>query len=384
MAKISLKLFFIGLLMFFIYFAYDKFIQKEPKVEHITQSVIKGDISESIDAVGEVFAILRVDIGAQVSGQIQKLYVKLGDKVKKGDKIADIDAIKQINEVKKQEAQLQIYKSNLASKKIALEVATKKFQREKILFSKNATSEESFENAKDSLELAKANVVELEASIIQANINLNTAKTNLNYTKILSPIDGNIVAVAIEEGQTLNSAQNTPIIATVANLDQLEIKMKIAEGDITKVKVGQKIKFHILSETDKKFEAILDKIDPANTTISDSLTKSSSSSLGAVYYYARFIVDNKGKNLRLGMSVQNSIILKEVQNALLVPLSAIQDGFVYILENGTLRKQVVKTGINDGVNIQILSGLKENQKVVISPVLEQDIKNINKKKRMRI
>lgn len=347
-----------------------KFADEKPP-QFITQKVGIGDVYESIEAVGEVFAISKVDIGAQVSGQINKLYVKLGDKVKKGDKIADIDAIRQINEVKKQEAQLKIYKSNLASKDIALEIAKKKFEREKILFSKNATSQESLESAENSYEIAKANVIELEASITQTNINLNTAKTNLNYTKILSPIDGTIVAVAIEEGQTLNSAQNTPIIATVANLDKMEIKMQIAEGDITKIKVGQSIKFNILSDINTKFEAVLNKIDPANTAMSDSLTKSSSSSLGAVYYYARFIVDNKNQNLRVGMSVQNSIIINEAKNTLLVPLSAIQDDFVYILENDILFKKAVKTGINDGVNIQILSGLEENQSVIISPISEE-------------
>lgn len=347
-----------------------KFADEKPP-QFITQKVGIGDVYESIEAVGEVFAISKVDIGAQVSGQINKLYVKLGDKVKKGDKIADIDAIRQINEVKKQEAQLKIYKSNLASKDIALEIAKKKFEREKILFSKNATSQESLESAENSYEIAKANVIELEASITQTNINLNTAKTNLNYTKILSPIDGTIVAVAIEEGQTLNSAQNTPIIATVANLDKMEIKMQIAEGDITKIKVGQSIKFNILSDINTKFEAVLNKIDPANTAMSDSLTKSSSSSLGAVYYYARFIVDNKNQNLRVGMSVQNSIIINEAKNTLLVPLSAIQDDFVYILENDILFKKAVKTGINDGVNIQILSGLDENQSVIISPISEE-------------
>lgn len=347
-----------------------KFADEKPP-QFITQKVGIGDVYESIEAVGEVFAISKVDIGAQVSGQINKLYVKLGDKVKKGDKIADIDAIRQINEVKKQEAQLKIYKSNLASKDIALEIAKKKFEREKILFSKNATSQESLESAENSYEIAKANVIELEASITQTNINLNTAKTNLNYTKILSPIDGTIVAVAIEEGQTLNSAQNTPIIATVANLDKMEIKMQIAEGDITKIKVGQSIKFNILSDINTKFESVLNKIDPANTAMSDSLTKSSSSSLGAVYYYARFIVDNKNQNLRVGMSVQNSIIINEAKNTLLVPLSAIQDDFVYILENDILFKKAVKTGINDGVNIQILSGLDENQSVIISPISEE-------------
>lgn len=354
-----------------IYVVYKfKFADEKPP-QFITQKVGIGDVYESIEAVGEVFAISKVDIGAQVSGQINKLYVKLGDKVKKGDKIADIDAIRQINEVKKQEAQLKIYKSNLASKDIALEIAKKKFEREKILFSKNATSQESLESAENSYEIAKANVIELEASITQTNINLNTAKTNLNYTKILSPIDGTIVAVAIEEGQTLNSAQNTPIIATVANLDKMEIKMQIAEGDITKIKVGQSIKFNILSDINTKFEAVLNKIDPANTAMSDSLTKSSSSSLGAVYYYARFIVDNKNQNLRVGMSVQNSIIINEAKNTLLVPLSAIQDDFVYILENDILFKKAVKTGINDGVNIQILSGLDENQSVIISPISEE-------------
>lgn len=363
------------------YFAYKSYFGGENEVVYKSINPKVGDISKSIEAVGEVFAVDMVDVGAQVSGQIKKLYVKVGDKVKKGDKIADIDDEKQNDEIKRQEAELKIYQARLKSNKISLEIVKKDYEREKALFQKNATSQESLEKAKNTYISQSAQIEEIEANIIQANIALNTAKTNLAYTKIISPMDGTVISVPAKEGQTVNANQSTPNIAIVANLRQMEIKMQVAEGDITKVKVGQKIRFSILSD-EKIFNATLSSIDPAYTVASDNLSSNSSSS--AVYYYAKFIVSNEDDILKIGMSVQNTIIIEEKKDVLLLPLSAIYNDSVYVLKGKKPVKTNIKVGINDGINVEILNGLHVKDNVIISPTFDEKTNSKNQKMKIRV
>ena len=252
------------------YFVYDKFFNiKDEKVEFITKKAKKGSFSKKVDATGEIFATELIDVGAQVSGQIKKLYVKLGDQVKKGDMIASIDSSTQQNSIDNKEAQLAIYKAQLESAKVALNIAKTQFDRENALFAKNATSKQEFESAKNTFSSNSAKIKELEAQIKQTNIELSTARINLGYTKITAPRDGTVVSVQVEEGQTVNANQTTPTIVNIADLSHVKMKMQIAEGDITKIKVGTPVEYSILSEPTKKFQTTVSSIDPGLTTLSD-------------------------------------------------------------------------------------------------------------------
>ena len=121
----------------------------------------------------------------------------------------------------------------------------KKYKRELALWKEQATSKEDLESAQDSLAAAKANVAELKASIKQSQISINTAESELGHTRITATMDGTVVAIPVEEGQSVNAAQSTPTIIQLANLETMLNKMQIAEGDITKVKAGQDISFTI-------------------------------------------------------------------------------------------------------------------------------------------
>lgn len=363
------------------YFAYDKFFNiKDEKVEFITKKAKKGSFSKKVDATGEIFATELIDVGAQVSGQIKKLYVKLGDQVKKGDMIASIDSSTQQNSIDNKEAQLAIYKAQLESAKVALNIAKTQFDRENALFSKNATSKQEFESAKNTYSANSAKIKELEAQIKQTNIELSTAKINLGYTKITAPRDGTVVSVQVEEGQTVNANQTTPTIVNIADLSHVKMKMQIAEGDITKIKVGTPVEYSILSEPTKKFQTTVSSIDPGLTTLSDgsygssssskSSYSSSSSSSSAVYYYAQSIVDNKDGILRIGMTTQNELLIANVEDAIIVPSIGIKKDengtFVYVLKDGKAVKTAVKTGIKDNLDTQIISGINENDEIITS------------------
>ncbi|WP_462111871.1 efflux RND transporter periplasmic adaptor subunit [Campylobacter concisus] len=363
------------------YFIYDNFFKvKDEKVEFITKKAKKGSFSKKVDATGEIFATELIDVGAQVSGQIKKLYVKLGDQVKKGDMIASIDSSTQQNSIDNKEAQLAIYKAQLESAKVALNIAKTQFDRENALFAKNATSKQEFESAKNTFSANSAKIKELEAQIKQTNIELSTAKINLGYTKITAPRDGTVVSVQVEEGQTVNANQTTPTIVNIADLSHVKMKMQIAEGDITKIKVGTPVEYSILSEPTKKFQTTVSSIDPGLTTLSDgsygssssskSSYSSSSSSSSAVYYYAQSIVDNKDGILRIGMTTQNELLIANVKDAIIVPSIGIKKDengtFVYVLKDGKPVKTAVKTGIKDNLDTQIISGINEGDEIITS------------------
>ncbi|HDZ4940133.1 TPA: efflux RND transporter periplasmic adaptor subunit [Campylobacter jejuni] len=356
--------------------AYFIFFNNDEKISYLTQKIQKKDISQTIEAVGKVYAKDQVDVGAQVSGQIIKLYVDVGTHVKQGDLIAQIDKDKQQNDLDITKAQLQSAKANLESKKVALEIASKQYQREQKLYAAKASSLENLETQKNNYYTLKANVAELNAQVVQLEITLKNAQKDLDYTTISAPMDGVVINVAVDEGQTVNANQNTPTIVRIANLDEMEVRMEIAEADVSKIKVGTELDFSLLNDPQKTYHAKIASIDPADTEVSNSTTSSSSSgsssssSSNAIYYYAKFYVANKDDFLRIGMSIQNEIVVASAKAVLAVPTYAIKSNskgyYVEILENQKAVKKYVKLGIKDSINTQILEGVNENEELIVS------------------
>ncbi len=373
--KIVLIIVILALFGVGVYFV---FFNSGEKITYLTQKVKKINISQTIEAVGKVYAKDQVDVGAQVSGQIIKLYVDVGSYVKQGDLIAQIDKDKQQNDLDITKAQLESAKANLESKKVALEIASKQYQREQKLYAAKASSLENLETQKNNFYALKANVAELNAQVVQLEITLKNAQKDLGYTTITAPMDGVVINVAVDEGQTVNANQNTPTIVRIANLDQMEVRMEIAEADVSKIKIGTELDFSLLSNPQKTYQASIASIDPADTQVSDSSTSSSSSSSGssssssnnAIYYYAKFYVPNKDDFLRIGMSIQNEIVVASAKDVIAVPTYTIKNDakgyYVEILQDQKAVKKYVKLGIKDSVNTQILEGLSEGELLVVS------------------
>lgn len=339
-----------------------------------TQNITRTNIDQSIEAFGGVFAKKQVDVGAQVSGQITKLYVKIGDSVKAGDLIAQIDKDKQQNDLDIIKAQFESAKANLKSKEVALEIADSQYKREQKLYDNKATSLENLETLKNNFYSLQANVAELKAQIIQLEIQFKNAEKDLSYTTITAPMDGIIINVAVEEGQSVRAGDIAPTIVRIADLSEMEIRMEIAEADVNKIKIGTAVKFSLLDNPEKKYEAQISSIDPADTTISDATSNSSSSSTSsstsATYYYAKVFVKNTDNFLRIGMGTENSIVIASAQNVLYAPTYAIKndkDGyFVELLKGEEIIKSYIKIGIRDTVNTEIIQGVSENDKLVLS------------------
>ncbi|NNH25390.1 MacA family efflux pump subunit [Acinetobacter terrestris] len=393
---------------------------KEQPPQYITSEVSRGDIEDSVLATGVLEATKMVSVGAQVSGQVKKMYVKLGDQVKQGQLIARIDSIRQENDLKTAEASIKNQQAQLAVKQANLAKVQAEYQRQQAMYAQDATSRAELESALASFKTAQADILAINAQIEQSRLTLATAKEDLGYTQIVAPMDGTIVAIVTEEGQTVNANQSAPTIVKLAKLDYMTIKAEISEADVMKVEKGQTVYFTTLGNNDKKHYAKLRQVEPAPNSINTETNNSStSSSSTAVYYNALFDVPNEDGKLRIDMTAQVYIVLNEAKNALTVPAAALQGSnrpqgkrgersadkakeqkpadtdqakterpkrlelsaeekslieqgkasmsMVRVVQvDGTVKPQPVLIGLNNRVTAQVIKGLKQGDKVVIA------------------
>lgn len=337
-----------------------------------------ADLEETVLASGTIQAFDQVSVGAQVSGQLKSLKVALGDDVKKGQLVAEIDSLTQQNALKTAEAQLDNVQAQKKAKQATLRQAELAFERQKKMLDKDANSHADYESAEATLAQTRADIAALEAQIRQARVSVDTAKVNLGYTQITSPIDGKVVAVVTKEGQTVNSNQSAPTIIKVAKLRTVTVKAQVSEADVTRIKPGQRVYFTILGEPDHRYQTRLRAVEPAPDSISDtsttstSSTSSSSSSSSAIYYNAMFDVPNPEGKLRISMTTEVNIVLAEARQVLTIPASALDkagpDGRYRVRVEGPehrIEQRLVRIGMNNKVDAQVLDGLKAGEKIVI-------------------
>lgn len=365
------------------------FFAPPPPQRFLTTAVSKGDIENTVLATGTLEAFKLVSVGAQVSGQLKSLKVKLGDQVKKGDLIAEIEASTQQNTVRNSDAALDIARAQLAAKQASLKQAELNFTRQKEMLAADASSKLDFDAAEATLNMARAEIKSLKAQIEQENISADTAKVNLSYASIVAPMDGTVVAVVTEEGQTVNANQSAPTIIKLAQLDTMTVKAEISEADVPKVKTGQKAYFSILGEPDVRYNTVLRSIEPAPTSILSD-TAASSSSTEAVYYNGLLDIENPDGKLRISMTAQVSIVLEAANDVLIIPATALgekdKDGDYSVRvedEQGSLSQCKIKTGISNNINIEVLDGLSAGEKVVIGEATIAEGDEFKSSSRMR-
>ncbi|WP_180077835.1 MacA family efflux pump subunit [Acinetobacter sp. YH12251] len=397
---------------------------KETQPQYITAEVSRGDIENSVLATGVLEATKMVSVGAQVSGQVKKMYVQLGDEVKQGQLIARIDSVRQENDLKTAEASIKNQQAQLAVKQANLAKVQAEYNRQQAMYAQDATSRAELESALASYKTAQADIAAINAQIEQSRLTLATAKEDLGYTQIVAPMDGTIVAIVTEEGQTVNANQSAPTIVKLAKLDTMTIKAEISEADVMKVQEGQNVYFTTLGDSETKHYATLRQVEPAPNSINtESNNNTSSSSSTAVYYNALFDVPNEDGKLRIDMTAQVYIILDEAKNVLTVPAAAVQTSnrpqrsrnnasahgqsadkntnaearsnkdnpnrpkrlelteaekalvkqgkasvaMVRVLQaDGSAQPQQVLLGLNNRVTAQVIRGLKQGDKVVIA------------------
>ncbi len=354
------------------------FFAEPAKPDVITANATVGDIEDTVLASGTIKSFKDVSVGAQVSGQIKKLHVALGDRVVKGQLVAEIDSTTQQNAYRNAQAQIALLQAQLVAKQATLTQAELSFKRKKSLLAQDAGSAVDFEDAQAALATAKADISVLNAQIQQGKTSLDTARVNLDYTRITAPIDGVVVAVLAEEGRTVNANQSAPTIIKLSKLDTVQIKAQISEADVVRVKPGLPVYFTILGEPNKRYEAQLKSIEPvpdsSQTDTTNSATNSSTTAT-AIYYNGLFEVPNPDGKLRVAMTAQVFVVLAKAQDALLIPATALSgravkgEYTVRVLEGEGRDQKVVsrkvKIGLNNRVQAQVLAGLKADDKVVV-------------------
>ncbi len=366
-----------ALLLLLVFGARAAFFSAPPPPTFAVADVSRADLEDSVLASGTIDAIERVSVGAQATGQLKSLKVELGDRVKKGQLVAEIDDLTQQNELRNAEAALQTRRAERAAKVATLKQAELAFKRQRQMLAADASSREAYETAEATLAVTRAEIASLDAQIAQAEIQVDTARVNLGYTRIVSPIDGMVVAVVTKEGQTVNSIQSAPTIIKVAQVDTMTIKAQISEADVTRVKPGLPVYFTILGEPDERYRATLRAVEPAPDSIqkddaASSLTSSTSTSTSAaVYYNGLFDVPNPDEKLRISMTAQVFIVLGEAKNAVVVPASALgkrgADGRYevrVVLDGNKTETRQVRIGMNNNVQAQVLEGLEVGERVV--------------------
>ena len=343
----------------------------------ITAEAIIDDIEDAVLASGTIEASQEVSVGAQVSGQIKRLHVALGDKVSKGQLVAEIDATTQGNTLRNAEAQVSLLSAQRQARQAQLRQAELSYQRKKELLQLDAGSKADLDDAEATLATTKAEIAALDAQIRQANISVDTARVNLGYTRIMAPIDGVVVAVVAEEGRTVNALQSAPTIIKLAKLDKVQIKAQISEADVVRVKPGLPVYFTILGEPQRRYEAKLRAIEPVpESEQTDTKTATATSATNAVYYNGLFDVDNPDGKLRVAMTAQVFVVLNRVDKTLVIPSTALgerdrkADTYeVRVLEgegqDAKVNTRKVKIGLNNRVQAQVLEGLKAGEKVVV-------------------
>jgi len=343
------------------------FLSAKPST-YLTAKVVRGDIESSVMTTGSLQANQQVDVGSRVSGQLKSLKVHLGDHVENGQLLAEIDPLLSRNALRSAQASLESLGAQRRAVAASLLQADLAFRRQQEMIAQDATSRQEVEIAKAQLLMQRANLASFDAQINQARTQVDTALANLDYTKIIAPMSGEVVAIVTQEGQTVVAAQQAPVILKLANLDVMTVKALVSEADVIHISQGQTSYFTILGDNAERHFGKVGTVEPAPQDFSEGGTKAP----GPVFYNALFNTPNADHHLRIGMTAQVTVVLREAKNALTVPLSALgkasPDGHypLRVLDKrGHISTIMVAIGINDTVRVQVLDGLKEGDEVII-------------------
>jgi macrolide-specific efflux system membrane fusion protein len=275
--------------------------------------VQRGDIEDLVTATGTLQPREYVDVGAQVSGQLEKIHVQVGSEVKAGDLLAEIDPTVYLSKVDASRAQLRNQRAQLKEREAQLTLAQIQFKRQTALMAEDATSAENLQTAEAALKSAEASLEALRAQIEQTESSLRGDEANLRYARVLSPMNGTVVSISARQGQTLNTNQQAPTILRVADLSTMTVQTQVSEADIGRLRPGMQAYSTTLGSQTQRWYGTLDKIEPTPTTTNN-----------VVLFNALFDVPNPDGRLMTNMTAQVFFVVAEARDVLQIPLGALQ------------------------------------------------------------
>jgi HlyD family secretion protein len=348
-----------------------------PSYEFQTVAVTRGELTQAVTATGTLNPVLNVQVGSQVSGNVQKLFADWNSMVKAGQVVALIDP-------SNFQASVTQAEGDLANAKATLELAQIQLKRSLELRAKDSTPQASLDQANASVHQAEAAVKTKEGS-------LALARANLEHCTIISPVDGIVISRNVDVGQTVAAGLNAPVVFVIANnLAKMQIDSSVAEADVGNIKEGQDVDFTVDAFPYSTFHGKVRQVRNAATTVQNVVT-----------YDAVIDVDNSDMRLKPGMTANVSIIIARHEDALKIVNAALRvripDEFkaaepktavggipaspakkkaegarkmrtVYLLPDGenSPKPVQIKMGISDGIETEVLEGLTEGQKIVTS------------------
>lgn len=367
--------------------------KKEKVIEVQTEKIQRRKIIQVVTATGKVQAETKVNISAEVSGEIIELPFKEGDEVKKGDLVVKIKPDVYYPQLKQQEAAIKVQESNLKLQEVNLKKNEQELNRIRELYSKGLASKSDLDNAQANYDATIAQINTVKAQINQQRAALLQVKYDISKTTIYAPMSGTVTQLNNEKGEkvlgTMSNMGST--IMTISDLSRMECQVEVGETDVTYVKIGDTARIQIDAFPDVIFNGYVYEI--ANT----AKTKGTGTQEEVVNFIVKIRILNKGYDLRPGMSCTVDIEVDSRDNVLAVPIQSVTtreeeppsslpgEGLpenlttgketkgikknkpkeiVFVIEGGVSRKREVKTGISDAEYIEIISGLNEGEEVV--------------------
>jgi len=349
-----------------------------------TVEVSQGAISNEITATGTIQALKTVDVGTQVSGVINKIYVDFNSNVRKGQLMAEIDKTPLIASVEDAQASLDDAGAELTYHEV-------NYRRIKSLYDKQLVAQSDYDQA-------TYNYTKAQAGMKVAQAKYDKAKVNLEYASILSPIDGVVLNRAVNEGQTVAASFNTPTLFSIANdLTQMQVEANIDEADIGQIREGQRVEFTVDAYPDDNFTGEVTQVRLQPVTVSNVTT-----------YTVIIRAANPKNKLMPGMTASIVVFVEENPQALLIPSKALRfkpdsnelkayfaslppderpardhakalnplqgsrnkriapASIVWIRKGSNIYPQPIEIGINDGIHAEVLNGLHEGDAIVLS------------------
>lgn len=287
----------------------------EPPPPPTTAQVVRGDIEQLIAASGTLEAGSLVDVGAQVSGQLNKLHVSLGDVVSEGDALAEIDDFIARTRVTSAEASLESLLAASSSQEASLVMARSELKRQERMMQAQATTERDYDQAVLNLAQSEANLARHLLQIEQAQASMEEARAMLDFTRITAPADGTIVSIFAQEGQTLNATQTAPVILRIGDLRTINVSAKVSEADMRRLTAGMDAYFTTPADGERRWEGKLKEISP--------IPEGPAGVTGLAQFDALMEVENPDAALLPGMTARVFFVVEAARDVLKVPRGAV-------------------------------------------------------------
>ena len=337
----------------------------KPPAAPETVAIKYGDLSQTVAADGVVNPQRKVDVGARLTAQITGMHVKLGDHVRRGQLLVSLDASQSRTEVATAEAALASAQVDLQARRNTLADAREELQRQDAMIQRQATTGQEQRKARSAERGAEDQLNAAGTVVKQRRAELARARLVDAQSQIRAPIDGDVVAIPVQEGQTVNSAQTAPTLLTIAVLDTVTIKAKISESDVDSIHAGQHVVFSTVGNPGRERQGTVRLLQALPEKVGET-----------PMYDALIDVDNSDRSLLPEMHVNARFDVASARHVLVLPASALGKSVgpnlfeVKVAPNAKalpaqLETRQVKVGIHDGANVQVLSGLKEAELAVV-------------------